>query len=151
MKGTDGSRVRITVWNALLGGLAGLLAGGVVADRSHGGPPDMTIEVLMASVIGAGIGWLVGALVGWIRSRGAHHTSRAEAWWLRAAAVAFLILGLLVIGEISRTSFGPQIDDVGRHDPRRASLGAAVGSDTALAIVTLLTLSLRRTPDRFAS
>jgi hypothetical protein len=130
---------------ASVGGTLGLLGVGVGVGLLSG---DMSIELLIASTVGAGVGWLTGAVVGWRRGRGRRVATRAEAWCLRIGAVAVLLVGFIVVKEVSTTSFGPQIDDVGLLDPRRVLLAAAVRVDSALAVVMLLGLSIQRRPRR---
>jgi hypothetical protein len=126
----------------LVGGTIGLVVSGVAVGFSSG-PPDMSIELLIVSVACAGVGWLTGTVVGWSRGRGARAACGPEAWCLRVGAVAFLLLGFIAVKDVTTSSFGPQIDDLGLHDPRRLLLATVVRVDTALAIATLLTLSIR--------
>lgn len=95
-KGTA-SAARITIGVSLFAGLAGLVAGLVCIDAA-GGRTD-TDGLVVASLVGAAIGWLIACVACvLVLRRDAPATDPSEARTIRAFAVAAIIAGLGLVG-----------------------------------------------------
>jgi hypothetical protein len=135
------SRPTSVLIGALAGGTIGLLAGALEIDWIDPGPPNLSMVMLIAMCVVGGFGWIVGAAFGWIGGRDGPTPSRTTRWMLFAIAVAFTWFGIVSIHQAQHRSFGPMIDDLSPRDPLRERLALSIAADTALAVVTLLTLA----------
>ena len=138
----DGSLV--TVGLAIGLGLAGLLIGGLIPALRRGEPPDLDLDVIVASAIGGGIGWAVGATIGWRRTRGRPPPTTLQRVLLGVMAAAIVLFGVAAANEIRGARFGPAIDDVRPRNPRLPPIAALVIADAALGGLTLAALAARR-------
>lgn len=130
-----GSRAGLTLGKAFLFGTVGLVIGGVAAARLQGGPLNLTIKGVTTALIGAGLGWLVGAVAGWTWSGRGRPASRASAWALRLGAGAFVVLAYLILVDVRR-----KVRDRYFEVPNEELFAMAGGSVVALVVVTLLVL-----------
>ena len=135
---------------AIIGGIVGTGVGLAYTLWRQGGPlgdPDPTRFIidntwaLGWAAIGGGVGWLVGAVLGWRVEPRTTPPSTGASWALRALAVVFVAAGLVTLLTI------PSAEDVRGSDTPIGydvtSLTWIVVLDTALAISTLLVLSRR--------
>ena len=113
----------------------------------------MSMVMLIAMCVGGGMGWIAGAVFGWIGGRDRPIPQGTTRLLLFAIAVAFAWVGIVEIHEARHGWFGPMIDDIGLGNPLRARLALSIGVDTALAVVTLLALaaSVPRRPSSIPS
>jgi hypothetical protein len=133
------SRPTSALIGALVGGTTGLLSGALEIDWIDPGPPDLSMEMLIAMCVAGGLGWIAGAAFGWIGGRDRPTPSRTTRRMLLAIAVGFTWFGIVSIHQTQHGSFGPMIDEVSR--PLRDRLVLSIAVDTALAAATLLTLA----------
>jgi hypothetical protein len=135
------SRPTSVLIGAFAGGAVGLLAGAFVIDWIDPGPPDMSMEMLIAMCAVGGFGWITGAAFGWMGGRDRPAPSRTTRWLMLLIALAFAWFGMVSIHEAHHGPFGPMIDEINLRDPLRERLALSIAADTALAVVTLLTLA----------
>ena len=135
---------------AVVGGLVGTgLALGVTLWRQGEvlGDPDPTRFIgdnawaLAWAAVGGGVGWLVGAVLGWSVTARAIPPSSAASWALRVLAMGVAVAGMLILRVI------PSAEEVGGSD---TPLGYDVTPliwivllDTVLVVSTLLLVSRR--------
>ena len=123
-RGRRSSWVPLAIGLAIPFGVVGLLVGAFLPSLLEHGAPDFSIAVLTASTIGAGIGWFVGASIGyWVR-RKSPPTSEVQVWALRIVAVIVVLTGLwMANGVLAGGAYGPMIDGIAPEQltRRRAS------------------------------
>lgn len=123
-------------------GIAGAVIGGF-GPSVVGGPPDLNIDVLFSIAIGGGLGWAVGARVGWRRAREAP-TDALQRSLLVIVAIAIVLMGASIVMTILGRQFGPSIDELTRHERHQLpTLAALYAIDTAIAMLTVLVLAVR--------
>jgi hypothetical protein len=122
---------------AASGGFAGfllaLIAGSVFTGRGgyfHGS--------VALGVVGAGVGWLVGAAAGIVITKAPPPRTRAESWTLLGIAVVFLLAGFTFRWWVIEAT-PPSL-----HHLRFETLQQAVRLDAVLAAVTCATLAQRK-------
>ena len=94
------------------------------------------IWALSGAALGGGVGWLLGAVVGWRTAGIGSHSSRVGSWLTRTLALGFVVAGVLVVHLVPT---GP-LDLVSYH---ATPLRALVIVDTGLAVGTSIALSLK--------
>jgi hypothetical protein len=133
----------IVVGWALGLGVLGALVGGF-GPSLFGGSPDLSVPVLGTIAVGGGIGWAVGAAIGWRMARDAPSPGRFQRWILAVAAVAIALFGAGIIATIQSHAFGPSIDEMTRSERNSLPLIAALYCvDVALAVSTLIAVAAR--------
>ena len=142
-----GSRPRdasvIVVGWALGLGVLGALIGGF-GPSLFGGSPDLSVFVLGTVAVGGGIGWGLGAAIGWRLARGAPSPERLQRWILAVAAVSIALFGAGIVATIQSHAFGPSIDEMTRAERNSLPLIAALYCiDVALAVSTLAAVATR--------
>jgi hypothetical protein len=135
------SRPTSALIGALAGGTIGLLAGALEIDWIDPGPPDLSMEMLIAMCVVGGLGWIAGVAFGWNVGGDRPTPARTTRWILFAIAIAFTWFGMVSIHQAQDGSLGPMIDELSRRNPLRERLALSIAADTALAVVTLLTLA----------
>ena len=138
-------RSMMVVGVAVASGVAGAVILGFGLALLREVPPDLDLVTFRAALAGGGIGWVAGALVGWRVTRDSRPTRPSERRVLLSAALPIAILGVSLASSVRDAAFGPMIDDVWRHDPLLGSLEAWVWLDTAIGILTVVVVALRRT------
>jgi hypothetical protein len=135
----------VTVVGYALGlGLLGALVGGFAPGILAGQPPDLHVDVLLAIAVGGGLGWSVGAAIGWRAARSAPPPGRAQRWILAVAAASIAVFGAAIVASIQQRSFGPSIEDMTRLERQRLPLIAALYCiDTTIAVLTLVAIAVR--------
>ena len=125
-------------------GLVGLVVGGFAPGVLEGTPPDLTVSVLLAVAVGGGLGWSVGATIGWRRARSAPPPGQLQRWILISAAASVALFGACIVALIQARDFGPPIDSMTRQQVRQLPLIAALYCvDTAIAVMTLGAVAVR--------
>ena len=137
----DGSL--LTVGLAMAFGSLGLIIGGFTPAIVHGAPPDMDIDVIVAATIGGSIGWILGAVIGWVRTADASPPREGQRWVLHLMALTIAFFGFVIGASITSARFGPMIDEIEPGDPRLAPTAAIVYAATALAVLTLVAVAER--------
>jgi hypothetical protein len=95
--------------------------------------------VLLTIAVGGGLGWSVGAAIGWRAARSAPPPARAQRWILAVAAASIAVFGAAIVASIQQRSFGPSIEDMTRLERHRLPLIAALYCiDTTIAVLTLV-------------
>ncbi len=137
----DGS---VTVVGCAIGlGVMGALIGGF-GPSFPGGSPDLNVSVLGTIAVGGGIGWLIGAAIGWRLARGAPSPDRVQRWILVVAAVSIAIFGATIVGAIQARAFGPSMDEMTRLERDSLPTVAALYCINAvLAASTLIAVAAR--------
>ena len=131
---------------AIVWGIIGTVVGLAITLWRQGDPlgdpefPAIFMNAIWAfcgAALGGGIGWLLGAVVGWraVRSESPPQPD-AGSWPIRILALGFVVTGAVVVRAIPS---GPP--DLLSY--QAAPLRALVILDTTLAVVTLLVVSLR--------
>jgi hypothetical protein len=139
---TRDASVTVVGWAIGLG-LLGAIAGGFLPGLFDG-RPDLSVEVLRTIAVGGGLGWSVGALVGWRQAREAPAPGILQRWLLAVAAAAIAIVGAGIVASIQARAFGPSIDYLTRHDRLQLPLIAGLYCiDTAIAVGTLVAVAVR--------
>jgi hypothetical protein len=124
-------------------GVLGAIVGGFFPSF-FGDPLDLTVEVLRTIAVGGGLGWSVGALVGWRQARAAPTPANLQRWLLSVAAAAIAILGAWIVASIQACAFGPSIDYHSRPDRLQLPLIAGLCCiDTAIAVGTLVAVAVK--------
>ena len=136
--------VSVTVVGCALGlGVLGALVGGF-GPSVFGAPPDLNVATLGTIAVGGGIGWALGAAIGWRIARGAQAPDRIQRWILLVAAVSMALFGASVVAGIQAQSFGPSIDGMTRAERDALPLVAALYCiDVVLAVSTLVAVAAR--------
>jgi hypothetical protein len=133
----------IVVGCAMGAGVLGALVGGF-GPSLFGGSPDLEVAVLALIAVGGGIGWALGAAVGWRLARSAPSAERLQRWILGVAAVSIALLGASIVAGIQAREFGPSIDWMSRAERDSLPLVAALYCiDVALAVSTLAAVAAR--------
>jgi hypothetical protein len=131
---------------AIVSGVTGLLLLGFGVALVREFPPDVDPVTLGAGLVGGGLGWLTGTLVGWRATRDGDPPNSRERWLLFSAVLPIAIMGALAASSVRDATFGPMMDGVGPRHPLLARLEAFVWIDTAIGIVTVVAVALRRAP-----
>jgi hypothetical protein len=142
------SRAFITAVNATLSGFAGLVVGGFGVDLIRLRRPDFELDSLLAAAIGAGVGWVVGAVVTWRVARRRRAASRGDIALFVAGTAIVLFLGTWAAETVRSLSFGPMIDEPIPDRHLIPTVAKAFMLDAALAALTFLVLALTRTSSR---
>ena len=135
LAGASPPRASIPVGLAFLAGIAGFVVGMVIGVKALGeGLIDgNSSRLLTSALIGAGIGWSLGACTGLALARDVAPPTRTESWMLRGVGLAALLLGL-VTARFEATLVGPG----GLHTRFLTSLQAATVVDAAILGLTLV-------------
>jgi hypothetical protein len=127
-------------------GVIGATFGGFVPGLRGGGAPDFNVEVLRTVAIGGGIGWSLGAIIGWWFGRSAPVPETWQRWWLAIGAAGIALFGAGIVASIPAHEFGPSIDEMSRWDRQQLPVIAAMYCiDTTIAVVTLVAVAVRGT------
>jgi MFS family permease len=125
-------------------GLIGALVAGFAPSVLAWQPPDLDVAVILLVAVGGGLGWSIGAVIGWWSARSAPPPGRTQRWILGAAAAGIASLGADVVASIQQRSFGPSIDEMSRWDRQHLALTAALYCvDTAIVVLTLVAVAVR--------
>ena len=126
-------------------GTIGLVLGGFA------GGADMSPDVLVSAAIGGGVGWSMGAAIGWERTRDVPAPGTAQRWFLGLLAVTVAILGALIATTVGRGLGGPSFDGVSPRDPGFAIAAAVLAFDTGLAVLTIVAVIYRSSIGRVSA
>jgi hypothetical protein len=129
---------------AVASGAAGALILGFGVALAREIPPDLDLITMGAAFTGGGVGWVVGALVSWHATRGTGPPGWSDRSILLSAVLPIAILGVMLASSVRSAEFGPMIDDIGPRNRLLGPLGALVWIDTAIGIITVLVVALRR-------
>lgn len=134
----------VTVVGCALGlGVLGALVGGF-GPSLFGGLPDLNVATLGTIAVGGGMGWALGAAIGWRMARGAPAPDRSQRWILAVAGVSIALFGASIVAGIQARSFGPPIDGMTRVERDSLPLVAALYCiDVVLAVSTLAAVAAR--------
>jgi hypothetical protein len=125
-------------------GLIGALVGGFAPSVLARKPPDLDVAVILLVAVGGGLGWSIGAVIGWWSARSAPPPGRTQRWILSMAAAGIALLGAAIVASIQQRSFGPSIDGLSRWDRQHLSLTAALYCvDTSIVVLTLVAVAVR--------
>jgi hypothetical protein len=129
---------------AVASGVAGavILGFGVALVREI--PPDLDLTTMGAAFAGGGLGWVIGALVSWYATRDADPPDTVDRWILLSAILPIAILGVMLATSVRSAEFGPMIEGIRLRNPQLGPLGALVWIDTAIGIITVVAVALRR-------
>jgi membrane protein YqaA with SNARE-associated domain len=126
---------------AIVGGLLGFFATVIAGYLARDPFAFYARGLVTASVLGAGVGWLLGTAAGLVLTRAAPPRTAAEAWALRAAAVLFVVAGLTTPWWIQ---VFPRTQGLGYHVTARTPMQWSIWLDAALGALTCLVLAQRR-------
>jgi hypothetical protein len=131
-------------------GVFGALAGGFGPSLLKGEPPDLEVPVLATVAIGGGLGWAIGAALGWHRARNAPSPGPTQRWLLLLAATSIALFGAVIVTSIQgQHGFGPPIDDMTRAErDALPSIAALYCIDVAVAVATLIAVAVRGSATR---
>jgi hypothetical protein len=107
-------------------------------------PPDLDLITMGAAFAGGGLGWVVGALVSWHATQGTDPPGWSDRSILLSAVLPIAILGVMLASSVRSAEFGPMIDGIGPRNRLLGPLGALVWIDTAIGIITVVVVALRR-------
>jgi hypothetical protein len=140
------SRAFITVVNASLCGLVGLLLGGFGVDLVRLQRPDFEYGTLLAAAIVGGLGWCAGAVVTWRLARDPRPpASRADVLLFVLGVVVVLWLGVPTARSLRyAANFGPMIDEGSLHEPLLPAIRVAYLVDVVVVAVTLVGFAASR-------
>jgi hypothetical protein len=125
-------------------GLMGALVAGFAPSILARQPPDLDVTVILLVAVGGGLGWSIGAAMGWWAARSASAPGRTQRWLLGVAASGIALTGASVVASIQDRSFGPSIDGMSRWDRQHLALIAALYClDTTIAVLTLVAVAVR--------
>jgi MFS family permease len=134
--------VIVVGWALGLGVLGALLGG--FGPSVLDGPPDLEVGVLGTIAVGGGIGWSIGAAIGWRLARDAPPPQRVQRWILAVAAVSVALFGAGIVATIQSRAFGPSIDSMTRAERNSLPMIAALYCiDVALAVSTMAAVAAR--------
>ena len=135
----------VTVLGYAVGlGLLGALVAGFAPSILVGQAPDLDVAVILLVAIGGGLGWSIGAAIGWWAARSAPPPGRTQRWLLGVGAAGVALTGASVVASIQDRSFGPSIDEMSRWDRQHLALIAALYCiDTTIAALTLVAVAIR--------
>jgi hypothetical protein len=123
---------------AASGGFCGFVVTAMTGSAIFDGRYDVR-DLATLGVLGAGVGWLLGATVGLVLTGATPPRTTAEAWILRATAVLFVIAGLMTpwwsVALPHEISWG---------DPLLRPMQRSIWFDSAVAATTCLVLAQRR-------
>jgi hypothetical protein len=125
---------------AIVGGLFGFFATVIAGNLAWNGPLYARGLVTL-SVLGAGVGWLLGVTAGSVLSGAAPPRTTAGAWALRATALLFVVGGLTTPWW---TQVLPSTQGLGYHITARTPMQWSIWFDAALGALTCLVLAQRR-------
>jgi hypothetical protein len=139
---TSASRTAVhAVLHAIVGGALGFVVTVVVGYVTRDPFEFYARGLVTASVLGASVGWLVGAAVGLRRTRAAPPGSAAEAWAIRA-------LGALVVVVAATTAWWtqalPRTLGLGYHVTAREPLESSIWLAAAIAAVSCVAFAQTR-------
>ena len=143
----------VTVVGYAIGlGLLGVAVGGLGPSVLTGASPDLSVALLLTIAVGGGLGWSLGAVIGWRATPDAPSPGRAQRWILGVAAASVALFGAVVAASIQARAFGPSIDGLSRWDRHQLPLVAALYCiDTVLVVLTLVAVAVRRSGERPSS
>jgi hypothetical protein len=125
-------------------GLIGALVGGFAPSVLARQPPDLDVAVILLVAVGGGLGWSIGAVIGWWSARSAPPPGRTQRWVLGVAAAGIALTGAAIVASIQQRSFGPSIDSMSRWERQHLAITAAVYClDTTIAALTLVAVAVR--------
>jgi hypothetical protein len=125
-------------------GLMGALVGGFAPSVLARQPPDLTVAVILLVAVGGGVGWSIGALIGWWSARSAPPPGRTQRWVLGVAAAGIALMGAAIVASIQERSFGPSIDGMSRWERQHLAITAALYClDTTIVVLTLVAVAVR--------
>jgi hypothetical protein len=125
-------------------GLMGALVGGFAPSVLARQPPDLDVAVILLVAVGGGLGWSIGAVIGWWSGRSAPPPGRTQRWVLVVAAAGIALMGAAIVDSIQQRSFGPSIDGMSRWERQHLALTAALYClDTTIAVLTLVAVAVR--------
>jgi hypothetical protein len=136
-------RTAVAIVLAIVCACAGFAVAFAYALDAQGGPNGPGFDdrmvlhhnagLLTASLFGGGIGWFIGAVIGWFLSRPTIDPGKARSWTLRAAALGVVLVGLAV-----RSAGSAAIEDAGV-----AAIQTMILAGAAIVSVTLVILAQR--------
>ncbi len=131
--------VGLAVGLGVLGALIGAFGPALL-----GAAPDLNVAVLGMVAVGGGIGWSIGAAIGWHLARSAPSPGRFQRWVLAVAAVSIALFGASIVAAIQARAFGPSIDEMTRAERDSLPFVAALYCiDVVLAVSTLVAVAAR--------
>jgi hypothetical protein len=138
------SCVPLAIGLAIPFGILGWLVGAFLLSPSSAAP---FIARLIASTIGAGIGWFVGASLGYLVKRASPPPGEIQAWVLRIVGVAVVLVGLWIAKGVAHGFRGDVVFDSlpsTPNDPELLRWGTAIRMSAALVAITFVVLAHRR-------
>ena len=139
MEDTTARSAHSALMYAIVGGSLGFVATAFVGHLTRDPFAFYARGLVTASLLGAGIGWLLGAGFGIVRTRGAPPTPLAS-WLLRAFGVAFLLAAFTAAWW---TGFLPRTLGLGFHVTAREPMERVIWLDAGLAALTCVVLAQR--------